>query len=342
MARRKTPRPGPRPRQPGQPAPRRSGLAPLAVAVIVGALLVAGAAALALRGPASPGAAGQAAAQAPPEPTDACVGLPPFTRDPAVGLEAGLALATDQQPKGLVLLGLGDAGGLYQHETWDDGGYLGAMALDGAGNVYLAPTPRQSLADNPLAGATTLWRADGQSGAMAPFVTLPGAASERNPFGVLGLAYACDLDLLYAGTVIGSTPTAERGGVTIIGPDGQVRGTALEGVDVMGVAVVRSGDGYLLLAGLARSPAIVAVPLDAQGMAAGPPAPAIDLAAGGATASERARKLRLVNGELVVDLVPFNFSLQTSASGQTQVRRAGWVYDLINGEWVVSRQAAGL
>lgn len=341
MARRKPQQATPRPRQQGQSAPRGGGLPPIAVAVVVGALLVAGAAILALRGQAPTGVAGQPAALAPLEPTDACVGLPPFTRDPAVGLEGGLALATDQQPRGLVLVGLGGSGGFYQHETWDDGGYMGAMALDGAGNVYVAPTPRQSLVDNPLAGAATLWRADGQTGAMAPFVTLPGAASERNPFGVLGLAYACDLDLIYAGTVIGSTPTAELGGVTIIGPDGQVRGTALEGVDVMGVAVVRSGDGYLLLAGLARSPEVVAVPLDARGQAAGPPAPAIDLTAGGAAPSERARKLRFVNGELVVDLVPFNFSLQTSASGQTQVRRAGWVYDLINGAWIVSRQAAG-
>jgi hypothetical protein len=177
---------------------------------------------------------------------------------------------------------------------------------------------------------------------MAPFVTLPGAASERNPFGVLGLAYVCDLNLVYAGSVIGSTPTTEAGGVVVLGPDGQIRGVALEGVDVMGVTVVRLGEGYLLLAGLARSPEIVAVPLDAQGLAAGPATPVVDLTAGGATQSERARKLRLVNGELVVDLVPFNFSLQTSASGQTQVRRAGWVYDLFAGEWVVSRPAAGL
>ncbi len=327
-----------RPRPAAAPAPRPGGLPPVAVGVLVAALLVAAGAALALRPPDRAPAASTAAL--PLEPTDGCVGLPPFTRDPAIGLEGALALATDQQPKGLVLLS--GSGGIYQHETWDDGGYLGAMALDSAGNVYVAPTPRQSLADNPLSGATTLWRADGLTGEMAPFVTLPGAANERNPFGVLGLAYVCDLDLLYAGTVIGSTPTAELGGVTIIGSDGRIRGQALSEVDTMGVAVARRGDGFLLLAGLARSPEIVAVPLDAAGMPAGPPEPAIDLTTAGATPSERARKLRLVNGELAVDLVPFNYSLQTSASGQSQVRRAGWVFDLINGEWVVSRQAAGL
>lgn len=341
MARRKPNPPAGRARPTGKAAPTQGGLAPLVVGIAVTALVLAGVALIALRPAAGTGgAATSAVAPVAPEPTDGCVGLPPFARGPTVGLDGSLALATDQQPKGLVLVSL-SSGGFYQHETWDDGGYMGALALDGAGNAYVAPTPRQSLADNPLAGATTLWRADGQTGAMAPFVTLPGAAIERNPFGVLGLAYACDLDLLYAGSVIGSTPTSERGGVTVIGRDGQIRGTALAGVDIMGVTVLRSGDGYTLLAALARSPEVVAVPLDASGMAVGPPTPAIDLTAGGATPSERARKLRLVNGELVVDLVPFNYSLQTSASGQTQIRRAGWVYDLFAGTWVVSRPAAG-
>ncbi len=320
------------------PPPRRAqGLPPAAIAIAVGALLVAAIAVLVMRPQA--GAGGTQAAQVAPDPTDACVALPPFTRDPAVGLEGGLALATDQAPKGLILLSL--SGGSYQHETWDDAGYLGALALDGAGNAYVAPTPRQSLADNPLAGVTTLWRAEGTTGVMRPFATLPGAANERNPFGVLGLAYSCDLDLIYAGHVIGSTPTAERGGVTVIGPDGTIRGTVLTDVDIMGVVVARVGEGYMLYAGLARSPEIIAVPLDAQGLATGPATPIIDLTTAGATPSERARKLRLVNGELVVDLLPFNYSLQASASGQTQIRRAGWVFDLINGEWVVSRQATG-
>lgn len=334
MARRRTRQTKQRVTQPA-PAGGTGRLPPAAIALVVGALLIAGVAMLILRPGATPEETPLAVA---PAPTDGCVGLPPFARDPALGLTGALALATDQQPKGLVLLSLSD-GGFYQDASWDDGGYLGAMVIDGTGNVYAAPTPRQSLVDNPLAGVTTLWRADGATGAMAPFVTLPGEANERNPFGVLGLTYSCDLDLLYAGSVIGSTPTAERGGVTIIGSAGQLYGSALSDVDVMGVVVIKTGAGYQLLAGLARSPTVVAVPLDSRGLATGPATPVLDLTAAGATPSERARKLRLVNGELVVDLVPFNYSLQTSASGQTQVRRAGWVYDLINGEWIVSRQA---
>lgn len=271
--------------------------------------------------------------------TGACARQPDFVGEVAAELPGPLALATDRPVRGLALVSLDGSGRSYQHESWDDGGYMGAMAFDEAGNIYLAPTPRQSLADNPLAGATTLWRVDGRTGVMRPFTTLPGTASERNPFGVLGLSYACDLGLLFAGTVIGSTPTVERGGVVALTTDGQLRARPLDGLDAMGVTVVRADRRYLLLAGLARRPAIVAVPLDGRGYATGSPVEIIDLTAGGASASERARKLRFADGELSVDLVPFNYTLQVNASGTSPLRRAVWRYDAPARQWKVARHA---
>ncbi len=271
--------------------------------------------------------------------TSECVRQPPFVQDMVAGLPGPLALTTDQPARGLALVSLDGSGRSYQHESWDDGGYLGAMAFDEAGNVYLAPAPRQSLADNPPAGATTLWRVDGRTGVMRPFVTLPGAANERNPFGVLGLSYACNLRLLIAGTVIGSTPDVERGGVVALTPDGLLRARPLDGLDAMGVTVVRADGRSMLLAGSARRPVIVAVPLDARGHATGPPVEIIDLTAGGATASERARKLRFVNGELIVDLVSFNYTLQVNASGPSPQRRAVWRYDDPTKGWAIARHA---
>ena len=298
-------------------------------------LLVGGAIFLLLRLGATPPTQGDLT----PAPTDACRGVPAFTQN--LGLGGALALATDQSQRGLVLRATDGSGAFYQHPTWGAAGYLGAIAYDGAGNVYAAPTPRLSLADNPLAGATTLWRVDGATGVMAPLVTLPGAATERNPFGVLGLTYTCALDALYAGTVIGSTPTSERGSVVVIERNGQLRGVALAATDVLGVLVVRVGTGYTLYAGLARSPQVVAVPLDERGLAAGPGRPLLDLTAAGAAPSERARKLRLSAGTLEVDLVPFNFSLQSNAAAQLQPRRATWRYDGATDTWVVNQAAVG-
>lgn len=272
-----------------------------------------------------------------PAAADSCRVQPAFTANEQLGLVEPLALATDQPERGLVLLGAN--AGRYQHPSWDDAGFLGALAYDSAGNVYVAPTPRQSLADNPLAGATTLWRVDAVTATLQPFVTFAGSASERNPFGILGLAYACELDRLYVGTVIGSTPDAERGGLFALELASKAQTPVLAGVDVLGILVVRAGTGYELYASLARSPEIIALPLDAQGNPAGPPRLLIDLTTGGAAASERARKLRLVDGNLVVDLIPFNYSLQGSASSSTQSRRLVWSFDPQKKLWLAQTQA---
>lgn len=286
----------------------------------------------------------------PPEPTDQCRTTPQFTANPAIlgaatnpgagafNTPATIALSTEGREKGLVLIA-GETQAPYQHATWDDAGYLGAIAYDRGGNIYAAPTPRLSLVDNPLAGVTSLWRVDSATAEMRPFATIPGSANERNPFGVLGLFYACDNDTLYAGSVVGSTPSTENGGVIAIHiPDGTTR-TILNDIDVMGVLVVRQGDAVVLYAGLARSPDIIAVHLDKQGLATGPISTLIDLTTAGATPQERARKLRLVDGTLVADLVPFSFSLQSNASNIPQVRRATWEWDATKGGWIVQQEA---
>jgi hypothetical protein len=274
-----------------------------------------------------------------PEPADSCRTLPAFTMKPELGLAGGLALATDRAQRGLVMLSTDRPNTPYQHPSWDDAGYLGPITYDRDGHIYAAPTPRLSLVDNPLEGATTLWRVDSASGVMKPFVALPGMTSMRNPYAILGLSYACTLHRLYAGTVIGSTPAAEQGGVVAIDlMSGQIS-SLLEATDVMGLLVDRMGSGYALYIGLARSPELLLLPLDSLGQPTGPLQPLLDLTTAGATASERARKLRLVNGELTVDLVPFNYSLQTSAAAMPN-RVAAWRYDASGGAWVVSRPAA--
>lgn len=293
---------------------------------------------------ASQAPASAATAPALPADTGYCRSTPAFTADPTIvdpALIGGgsIAFATDRAEKGLVLLSTAPGSPPFQLPTWDDAGFLGAIAYDSQGNVYAAPTPRLSLQDNPLAGQSTLWRVDTRSGDMRPFVTIAGEASERNPYGILGLTYDCVHNRLYAGSVLGSTPSAERGGVVAIDLDTMQQTPMFGGLDVMGVLIAQVGEGYELYAGLARSPEIVAVSLDADGNAS-EPRTLIDLTESGAAPSERARKLRLVNGTLTVDLVPFNYSLQSSASDQPRLRQAAWTYDPSSGAWVVSQPAA--
>ncbi|WP_129628792.1 hypothetical protein [Candidatus Oscillochloris fontis] len=274
-------------------------------------------------------AVGYAAPISAPQPLDACRTSPQFLA--AFNATPDMALATDGTAMGLVLR---SSTGDYQLPSWDDAGYLGPLAYDRRGDVYVAPTPRLSLADNPLAGAATIWRVDSASGLMHPFTTLSGAANARNPFGILGLAYACDLDTLYAGTVLGSTPSSEHGGVVAIGLADQNQQVVLPNTDVMSVLVLRHGGGYTLYAGLARRPLVLALPLDAHGQPRGPAQPLIDLSQAGATPQERARKLRLVGEQLQIDLVPFTYSLQANATDTPQIRTLTWQWDAVHGVWV--------
>jgi hypothetical protein len=282
-----------------------------------------------------------------PEDTGYCRGTPIFATDPQIvgeGFAHGgsIAFATDRPDKGLVLLSASEGVGPFADPTWDDAGFLGSIAYDQAGNIYAAPTPRLSLQDNPLEGQSTLWRVDAATGQMRPFVTLAGAASDRNPYGVIGLTFDCTHNRLYAGSVLGSKPTQELGSVVAVDSQSGQQTPILSNFDAMGVLVVRLGEGYQLYAGSARRPEIVTVDLDAHGNAVGGPRLLLDLTQAGATASERARKIRLSGGRLTVDLVPFNFSLQSSASDKPQLRRVIWAYDAAAGAWLVEQQAANV
>lgn len=318
-----------------RPTPQRRRPSPWIGVIVLAVLVIAGAVVIIAR----PSAGAANAQRAVPQATDACRGLPAFVQNPELGMAGSLILATDRPEMGLVLDATEHTGPPYQHPTWDDAGYLGSIAYDAAGNIYAAPTPRTSLTDNPLAGAGTLWRVDTNTGAMEPFVTLPGAATERNPYGILGLTYVCGLDRLYAGSVLGSTPTTEQGGVVAIDRASGDQTPILEQTDVMGVQVVAVGDGYDLYAGLARSPEILAVALDARGNPEAAPRLLLDLTEAGAAPSERARKIRLIGADLVVDLVPFNYSLQSSASDRPPLRRAVWRYNTDTSAWEVAQPA---
>lgn len=88
---------------------------------------------------------------------------------------------------------------------------------------------------------------------------------------------------------------------------------------MLGVLVVRQGDTLVRYAG--------------------PATPLIDLAAAGASPQERARTLRLVDGRLVADLIPFTYALQSSASSAPPLRRAIWAWDPAAPGWAVQQPA---
>lgn len=268
----------------------------------------------ALRGPQAPMLAG----------VEDCRGFPSFTTDPRYGFRGGVVATTSVPDRmGLVLLDPARGGKGFQHPngTWDDAGWLGPVVSDGEGNIYAGPVPRTSLVDNPPAGANTLWVLQSATGVFTSYLTLEGAAppSERNPFGVMGLSFDCDTNQLYVSSVAGSGPTSELGRLSRISVKDKAAVTVKEGVDALGLAVVKVDGQKRLLYGLARVGEVWSVALDEAGNAVGEPRQEFAL---GNLGGEDDRVLRIDvdkdENALRILTVPFAFTLQARSASLQQ------------------------
>jgi hypothetical protein len=262
--------------------------------------------------------------------TTGCQGFPQFA--PRQGFTGGVILDTSLPDRmGLVLRDPAQPGRGFQHPTWDDAGNLGPFAVDPEGNIYVAPTPKISLAENPVAGANTIWRVDTTSAVMTPWLTLPAAAppSARNPFGILGLAYDCATRTLYAASVAGSGPTSAVGRIVQIDVARRTVISQRDGIDAMGLVVAATPEGRRLFYGSAREHRVFSLALDAGGACVGEPRPELDLATLGGDAQEKARRIDLRDDRLDVTVVPFTFTLAPKVSRHLYAR-----YDRAAQAWV--------
>jgi hypothetical protein len=295
-----------------------------------GVVVVLAVLALVVRGPAGAGGAAQGGGL---RAVTECRGYPRFTRD--YGFRGGVIIATNLPERmGLVLLDPAQPGRGFQHPSWVNAGYLGPFTTDEAGNIYVGPVPRVSLADNPPEGATTIWRVDTVSAEMTPYMRLEAAAApnERNPFGILGMTFDCDTKSLYVASVAGSGPTSEVGRIVQIDPVRKRVVSQVPGIDALGIVVVRTTEGNRLFYGAAREHMIASIALDRRGAFVGEPRLEIDLADLGAEMQERARRIEVRDdGSLDITLVRFRFTLEPDHPRHIHAR-----YDIATQAWVVA------
>lgn len=197
--------------------------------------------------------------------TDSCRSMPAFISQTGLGN----AVAIDTRQRGYTGIRLLNArnGKTWQHPSWDDAGHVGAFARDSAGNIYIAPTPEVSLAENPPELQNRIYQIDAKTGEMALWLELPAAAapSQANPFGVMGLFYDCDTDSLYASSLAGSSATEVHGRIYQIKVANKQVIDQLEQTDAIGIGVFNGANHKRLYLGSARSPDVYSVALDAQG-----------------------------------------------------------------------------
>ncbi len=196
---------------------------------------------------------------------DACRAMPAFISKTGMGLQ--VAIDTQQQGYTGIRLLQPQTGKAWQHPSWDDAGHVGAFTRDKVGNIYVAPTPEVSLAENPPALQNRIYKIDAQTGEMAMWLELPAVAppSPSNPFGVMGLVYDCDTDSLYASSLAGSTPKQANGRVYRIALADKAVASQLDNTDAIGVGVFNGVKHKRLYFGSARSSDVYSVALDGQG-----------------------------------------------------------------------------
>lgn len=267
----------------------------------------------------------------------ACQALPQFAATLGVGPRAMFGTSV-QGVKGLAVVDpdaqAAGRSAVYQHESWDDGGYLGPFVYDRRGDIYAAPVPLVSLEENPPALQNKVYRIDSVSQAMAEFVDLPAAAppTGANPFGVIGLAYDCDGERLYAASVAGSTAREENGRIFRIAlSDGEAE-TILEGFDPFGVGVFNGSAGKRLYYGLARRPELFSVALDEAGDAVGEPRRELSLASVPNGTADKIRRIRFTAGPTMT-LHAYDFGYTLQVASQRQERQFVFGYDAARDRW---------
>jgi len=248
-------------------------------------------------------------------------------RGPAFVAELGLespAIDTSQLlATGLVIREPYENGRYYQHETWDDAGSVGPFAYDRNGTVYLGPTPLASLQVNPTAEQNWIYQVDSQTAVMSQFLELPWPLppSGGNPFGVTGLTHDCDTSSLYATSVAGSTAQEEVGSIYQIDlVNGEVV-SQLENVDALGAGVYNGIDGKRLYYGLARSPEVHSIALDATtGQFIGESRLEFSLASQPGGSFDNAHRIQFTNdGTMIAKGVEFSYSLQVASDPQRNI-----------------------
>ncbi len=183
---------------------------------------------------------------------------------------------TERGVKGAIMIELDPNGQVtrnYQHPTWDDAGFLGHVVLDRGGNIYTFPVPYVSLIDNPPELQNIVYRIDSTTAEMTGYytITAPAPATPENPFGIMGVAYDCDTESLYASSVAGSTRAATVGEIVRLDLASREVRFRYEGVDAFGLGIYMTPTPAAdvttkrLYYGLARAPEIYSIGIDEAG-----------------------------------------------------------------------------
>lgn len=224
---------------------------------------------------------------------------------------------------------------LFQHPSWKEFGWLGPMAIDENGNIFIAPVPVINVLDNPAEKQNNIYKVNTQTGEMSLFIQLPmqQKPNEFNPYGILGLVYDCEKGILLASTVAGSDRENIRGCLYAVQTKGKpVVLDQLTEKDAIGIGVNYLNGEKKVYFGEARTSDIYSVGISKDGKFEGKPRLECSLADLGPRGDDKARKIRFnAEGDMIVMGVEFNFNL--IAPTEKQETPYTFRYDIFTRKW---------
>lgn len=213
---------------------------------------------------------------------------------------------------------------IYQHPSWKEAGYLGAIVFDEEGNIYVAPLPVVNNLYNPVSGKNTIYKIDHLTGVMEKFAALPveSAYYPHNPFGITGLTYDCSTRTLYVSTLESSDEKTENGKIFSISIVDKKIKTVLEHTDVLGMVTFTAGESKKLFFGSARSSKIYSLDISANASLRALPELAIDFSGYGPRGDDKARKIKFSTlNVMIIYGVEFDYNLVAPTDRQETIYR---------------------
>jgi hypothetical protein len=271
-----------------------------------------------------------------------CKLVPPFVARLGFDTKRSYFSTSEKRTLGLVLLQASQSANLsagsdkrYQDSSWTMAGGLSSIQLDNRGNIFTVPVPFINTFHNKMADQNTVYRVNGQTGKMAPFVQLPmpDSTSADNPYGILSLVYLCESGSLYISTVAGSTRSSENGVLYQVDAGSGQTGDKLTGIDILGMGIAYTTGERRLFFGKARLPEVWSVVLDKNGRFAGKPQFEFSLSGLGPRGDDKVRRIRTdKKGDLEVYGTAFNFNLIAPTEKQETIYR--FSYDAASKKWL--------
>jgi hypothetical protein len=258
-----------------------------------------------------------------------CKGIPKYI--PLAGFVGGKPFGFSVAEKGVTGLSLVQFPGngvsykLFRFPSWSAAGHLGAVVTRPFINTLKNDPQKQNI----------IYKVDSQTGNMTAAIELPSQRPVHtgNPYGLLGLAFDCENEILYASSVAGSDVDNETGSIYLIqmGERPEVIAT-LTGIDAMGLGICYLNGKKNLFIGKARTSDVYSIELNSDGSFNGQLTKVLSLTSLGDRGDDKPRKIRFdPRGNMNVSGISFNFNLANSADKQENIYT--FRYDPANSQW---------